>query len=43
MDAQVGNLLKALEETGQMDNTLIVLMGDHGYHLGEQSMRLQRI
>lgn len=37
LDAQVGKLLKALEESGQMDNTLIVLMGDHGYHLGEHN------
>jgi len=37
MDAQVGKVLKALEETGQMDNTLIILMGDHGYHLGEHN------
>lgn len=37
MDAQVGKLIAALEETGQLDNTLIVLFGDHGYHLGEHN------
>lgn len=37
MDAQVGKLMKALEETGQLDNTLIILFGDHGYHLGEHN------
>lgn len=35
MDAQVGRLMDALEESGQLDNTLVVFMGDHGYHLGE--------
>ncbi len=37
MDAQVGKVLKALEESGQMDNTLIFFLGDHGYHLGEHN------
>ncbi len=37
MDAQVGKLLQVLEETNQLDNTLIVLFGDHGYHLGEHN------
>jgi len=34
MDAQVGKVLRALDESGERDNTL-VLFSDHGLHLGE--------
>ena len=36
VDEQIGKVIKALEESGQMDNTIIVLYGDHGQHLGEK-------
>lgn len=37
IDAQVGRLLNALEESGQADNTIVVFWSDHGYHLGEHN------
>ena len=38
MDSQVGRLLDALEETGRAENTIVVLWGDHGWHLGEKQI-----
>lgn len=38
VDAQVGRVLDQLDRSGLRDNTIVVLFGDHGYHLGEQGL-----
>ena len=36
VDAQVGRVLNALENSAHRDNTIIVFFGDNGFHLGEK-------
>lgn len=38
MDAQVGKVLETLDSLGLKESTLVVLLGDHGYNLGEHTM-----
>lgn len=34
-DSQFGRVMKALEESGHADDTIVLVFGDHGYHIGE--------
>ncbi|MEM9365106.1 MAG: sulfatase [Planctomycetota bacterium] len=35
-DSNLGIILNALETSGRLENTIVVLWGDHGWHLGEK-------
>ena len=35
VDAQIGRLMTGLEEAGVDENTVVILLSDHGWHLGE--------
>ncbi len=36
VDAQMGRVLDALEDSSHKDNTIVVFLTDHGFHLGEK-------
>ena len=38
----VGEILRALKETGQLDNTVIVFTSDNGYFYGEHGLSVER-
>ena len=42
VDEGVGMLLKALEESGELDNTVILFLGDNGYFFGEHGIGPER-
>lgn len=41
IDKQVGRMLEALERTGQLENTLVIFMSDHGEMLGDHGIYLK--
>jgi arylsulfatase A-like enzyme len=38
MDSQLGRVLDALSKSGQLENTIVIVWGDHGWHLGEKGI-----
>lgn len=42
VDEQVGKVIRALEDSDDAENTYIVLISDHGFHLGEKERYAKR-
>jgi N-acetylglucosamine-6-sulfatase len=42
VDEGMGDVFKALEETGQLDDTFILFLGDNGYFFGEHGLGPER-
>jgi N-acetylglucosamine-6-sulfatase len=42
VDEGLGRLLQTLEETKQLDNTLVLFTSDHGYFYGEHGLSVER-
>lgn len=43
VDDNVGRLMEHLKETGELDNTLVVYMGDNGFQFGEHGLIDKRV
>ncbi len=41
VDAQVGRMMQALEDSGQLENTIVIFMSDHGEMLGDHGFYLK--
>lgn len=42
VDEGVGQVFQALEQSGQLDNTVLVFTSDHGYFYGEHGLSIER-
>lgn len=38
VDAQIGRVLDSLDQLGLRENTIVILWGDHGWHLGDHGL-----